>query len=78
MEQRAAGRERSLTEFLLLSPAQAFPVSVTPYDLDDDVVRGLDPRTHRSSQEEFSKEDGLPEAQTKFTSSAQGGLLSRQ
>jgi hypothetical protein len=57
MEQRTAGRQRSLTELSLLSPTQACPVSVTPYDVDDDdVVRGLDPRTHRSLQEQFSKE----------------------
>jgi hypothetical protein len=76
MEQRTAGRQRSLTGLLLLSLTrrlsvsltQAFPVSVTPYDLDDDVVRGLDPRTHRSLQEEFSKEDGLPGAQTSLRS----------
>jgi hypothetical protein len=78
MEQRAAGRQRSLTELLLLSPTQAFPVSVTPYDVDDDVVRGLDPRTHRSLQEEFSKEGGLPGAQTKFRSLRNADYYARQ
>jgi hypothetical protein len=36
MEQRTAGRQRSLTEFSLLSPTKACQVSVTPYDVDDD------------------------------------------
>src|SRR5713226_9722808 len=64
MEQRAAVRQRSLTELLLLSLTRHLPVSLTqalpvsmarglaaslpPCDLDDDVVRGLDPRIHRS------------------------------
>jgi hypothetical protein len=73
MEQRTAGRQRSLTEPFndagLSGVTDAAHCGVTDaLDLDDDAVRGLDPRTASAFVERIFKRGWIAGSADKFSS----------